>query len=318
VPELRVAFWNVENLFHPDAGVERGPKSLAELDLKIQALVQVIGTMVEGQRPHLLGLIEVGDQEVFDRLRAAIDPAWIGVWESPGTKSQTGLGLMADSTRVKGLEIIAVDRPSILSKPRAMIVECELNELDPLVVAVTHWKSRMQSGGVDDNADRNESGRWLGEQLSTRYSSAHCILVGGDFNAEPFEGPFLESALRAKRHHSSILHSQATAAYLYNTGWRCLAEPVHWEDTQVNGFVPTASITTHGNGAGLVFDHIMVSKRLLRGGPLRLKEATAKIVASPAIRGPGAKIFPLKWKHDSVAGTTAGLSDHFPVVAVLE
>lgn len=316
--ELRVACWNVENLFHPNSGVARGPKTVGELDRKIAATAAVVRDLFGGPLPHLVGFVEVGDSVVFDKLVKAIDPNWIGVWENPGRKDQTGLGIAGDPQRIKSLKIVAVDRPSVMAKPRAIVAECELTETNPFVFALTHWKSRMQQAGTDDKADRLESGRWLGELLSQRYSSSHSIIVGGDFNAEPYEAPFLESALRAKRHHTSILHSQANAAYLYNLGWRFLAEPDLWEAKNVAGYAATLSTTTHGDGAPVVFDSLLVSKRLLKGGPLKIREASAAIVADSRIRGIGAKIFPLKWKYDAANDTHVGLSDHFPVALTLE
>lgn len=318
MPELRVACWNVENLFHPNSGVARGPKTVEELDRKIAETAQVVRDLFGGPMPHLVGFVEVGDSVVFEKLVKAIDPNWIWRWENPGRRDQTGLGIAADPARVKSLDIIAVDRPSIMAKPRAIVAECELNEINPLVFALAHWKSRMQQGGTDEKADRLESGRWLGDLLSTRYSSSHSIIVGGDFNAEPFEAPFLESALRTRRHHTGVLHSQATAAYLYNLGWRFLAEPDLWEAKNAAGYVPIIPTTTHGDGTPVVFDSIMVSKRLLKGGPLKMKEASAAIVADPRVRGTGSKIYPLKWKYDAVSDTHTGLSDHFPIALTLE
>lgn len=58
--------WNVENLF--DVGAEDGPETEAELAAKIESLRAVI----DAQRPHVLGLQEIGSESVLERLQAAL------------------------------------------------------------------------------------------------------------------------------------------------------------------------------------------------------------------------------------------------------
>jgi endonuclease/exonuclease/phosphatase family metal-dependent hydrolase len=58
--------WNVENLF--DVGDEDGPDTQAELKAKVESLRSVI----DEQKPHVLGLQEIGSESALGKLQAAL------------------------------------------------------------------------------------------------------------------------------------------------------------------------------------------------------------------------------------------------------
>jgi endonuclease/exonuclease/phosphatase family metal-dependent hydrolase len=64
--ELRVMTWNVQNLL--PVRHESGPKTQRELNAKIRALASVI----DAAEPHVLGVQEVGDDDIVARLQAAL------------------------------------------------------------------------------------------------------------------------------------------------------------------------------------------------------------------------------------------------------
>jgi hypothetical protein len=66
--DLRVAFWNVKDLFAPDSGVKRGPQTPAELDAKISAIAQVLRSLFDDQGPDLIGLAEIHTAAILDQL----------------------------------------------------------------------------------------------------------------------------------------------------------------------------------------------------------------------------------------------------------
>lgn len=58
MPDLRVAFWNVQNLFEP--GLQnRRPRHQQELDAKLDVLAMVLNGLFDDAGPDLLGLAEV-------------------------------------------------------------------------------------------------------------------------------------------------------------------------------------------------------------------------------------------------------------------
>ena len=64
--QFRVMTWNVENLF--DVSDEDGPDTQTELKAKIESLRSVI----DEQKPHVLGLQEIGSEAALGRLQAAL------------------------------------------------------------------------------------------------------------------------------------------------------------------------------------------------------------------------------------------------------
>lgn len=121
----------------------------------------------------------------------------------------------------------------------------------------------------------------------------------GDFNCEPGDRPFyLQSqrllrgtakpnALQCVRERALVLRDRTRLAYFHNLMWRFLAEPATLAQTLAPGFTPPAGyyMGTHGpglnagaGGAGwIMFDQIMASKRLLRGGSVTVDEASVAI-----------------------------------------
>lgn len=315
MPELRIAFWNVQNLFEPGV-VPRGPQSQAERDRKIQTIAAQVDHFFDGEGPHLLGIAEVGTDTILSAIQQALSGTYLSIWEPPGLSNQTGLGLLARTPPCSDLELIDVHRPTMGSRPRVVLARVTLVGVDePFLLAVNHWKSRLQSGGVDDAADRMESSRWLGDLLAAEDRTT-AALVMGDFNAEPFEPPFNELGLRGRRHFSSALWSQATPAYLYNTAWRAVTEPSLWEEASVSNYEEPRPKTSHDDSPGVIYDQLLVSGRALKNGPIRLREGKVAYHWNAVLgyrTGTGV-LRPHRWSYTDPA-TFEGASDHFPLLA---
>ncbi len=325
--EFRVAFWNLQNLFEPSV-VDRGPKSEVELEERITLIAEVTRRFFSGNGPDLLGLAEVGSERIFEKLGEAIFGAgrFQGIWEPPGmsvgSNAQTGLGLLGRASLITGMRKVLVDRPLIAQRPRAVIVECDVQGVaESLLMIVTHWKSRRPGTAISDADDRRQSADWLGDFLSRRDRTTSTVVMG-DFNAEPFETPFSELRLRAGRTFSRALWSNATPAYLYNTGWKFLTEPSHWEDAAKTGYVEPRPKSSHGETGVQLFDHVMVSGRLLKHGPFRLRESSVCFhceIGVNARRTRDGVLHPLRWQEREVGSQEfIGCSDHFPVLACFD
>jgi len=68
---LRVAFWNVENLFDPARRFDRGPASPVEIEAKLRRPADCIDDFFgpEDGGPHLPGLAEIGEVSLIRRLK---------------------------------------------------------------------------------------------------------------------------------------------------------------------------------------------------------------------------------------------------------
>lgn len=219
-------------------------------------------------------MAEVGTGRILREILSRLRDPYSGLWEGPGTVDQTGIAILLRTASVPAAEVVATQRPTTLARPRCVVARLWLRGIgEPIILAMNHWKSRMQQAETNDREDRMETARWLGDLLSAMTRET-CVIVMGDFNAEPFEAPFSSVGLRGVRFHSSALWSQATPAYLYNCAWRHLPQPDTWEVAGMAGYVESRPKTSHDASPPVVLDHVMVSGRALRGGPLRLLEST--------------------------------------------
>jgi endonuclease/exonuclease/phosphatase family metal-dependent hydrolase len=322
MPGFGVAFWNVSNLFRPGV-VSRGPQSDEEVTAKIGVVATVIDALFDGRGPDLLGLAEVNGADLLARIQGALSADYLPLWSEPGMSDQTGLALLGRQGAVSDLELVDEQRPTMLSRPRCLLARCALaHAAEPVLVGLNHWKSRMKHGNVDDEAERRETARWLGDYLASSTRDT-CVIVMGDFNAEPFEGPFREVGLRGVRFFSTALWSGATPAYLYNTAWRFLCEAAPWERARQDDYSEPRPKMTHDSSPPVVWDQLLVSARALRGGPVELREATVSyhcdsVTSRRTTRGtPKGVLKPARWEYRG-AGDYSGASDHFPLVAVFD
>ncbi|MEM6961375.1 MAG: endonuclease/exonuclease/phosphatase family protein [Myxococcota bacterium] len=321
---FRVCFWNVQNLFEVGT-VNRGPQSDAEMAAKLERIGGVLmGAFgaAPSDLPDIIGLAEVHTErlarDVAERLPGPYDLIWS---PPPPGQLQTGLALLVRRAIASHTTWLNEYRPSIGSRPRVMLAEIQLAlpNAPTILVAVNHWKSRMQHAGsaMTPDQDRNETATWLGDFLAERdkYDS---VIVMGDFNAEPWEPPFGEFRLRGKRTFSGALWSRSTPAYLYNTAWRFAAEPDLWENKVAAGgaYQEGRPKNTYA-GTDSILDHLLVSRALLRNGPLTLVEGTVTYVTAPPAGHHSAQgnLQPHRWSFDPNTGNGEGAADHFPLIA---
>ncbi len=315
---MRMLFWNVANLFEP-AIVDRGPQSQEELDGKLGAVSGVLLGAFGEHLPDLIALAEVQTEALFEQIRAALPETYHMRFEPAYGPGQTGLGILARDSVFHQIDVVDTFRPTMMQRPRAMLVDCQLGTSARFLFAVNHWKSRMIHAGdaFTPNEDRGESAEWLGERLAG-LEKRDCAVVVGDFNAEPFEPPFGEFGLRSRRHFSGALWTQATPAYLYNTAWRSLLEPVTWEDRSARGndYRDSRPKTSHDAPSPVIFDQLLVSAAALRNGPITLREQSVRYFWTDEIAEwtGGGYLKPKRWRWNADERRGTGASDHFALL----
>jgi hypothetical protein len=314
---FHLAFWNVQNLYEPGV-VARGPQDADEFDSKVQNLAQALNQFAGGSGADLLGFAEIQSEANLQQLEGKLSNGpFLRIWESATLASQTGLGLLAREAIFSGIQIVAVQRPTVLARPRVMIARCELHGIaEPFLLVLNHWKSRMPSSPMSDEDDRRETADWLGDLLA-RESKTSCVIVVGDFNAEPFETPFGELRLRGGRTFSSARWAGATPAYLYNAAWKFLSEPEDCQAALAPGYKESRPKSTHGEDSPSLFDHLLVSGAVLRDGLVTLVESEIQYPAIDLLTSRhkrGGKLIPSAWKYVA-PGEFSGASDHLPLVA---
>ena len=295
MPSYRVAFQNCTNLF-PTGVVSRGP---ADVAVKINAVAHsLLGTV---GRPDILALCEVYSGDLVERLLNQMEMPDHEVLFRPSLKQdETGLAICYDRNQFRQVspDVSDVDRRGSTRRPRwlAALFEAQTGSRGAFWLVANHWKSQM-GGQVATEPDRQESAYLLGDFfMSEARRQTEAMLLIGDFNCEPGDRPFCESqrqmvegkpnALRGTRERWPVLRDRNRLAYFYNFMWRFLPEPATLKETLAPGYVPdpTYLMGSHGpalngtaEGGWLMFDQVMATKRLLRGGPITIDERSVRL-----------------------------------------
>jgi hypothetical protein len=318
MPDLKVAFWNVKNLFDVNPGDSRAPTSAAELTARIGMTANVLNGLFQGAGPDLIGLAEVQNSTILDALVAQLAAPYHVLWEPCRNThhAHPGLAVLARKERCAAPERAGAYSPHAFARPRYLIARCRLLEQsEAFFFVVNHWRSKIKIAGSDDAQDRMETGQALGTWLADAPADT-CAVVVGDFNAEPFEKPFGQFGIRAIRHFGPLRHPR-----LYNTAWRFLPEPDPCEDFLAAGYRAEQTKTTFdaydskGGALSVVFDQLLVSRRAIVDGPITLRERSVAYAFDAGIgyHLPDGHRRPAAWRYN--AGAPTGASDHFPLIA---
>jgi endonuclease/exonuclease/phosphatase family metal-dependent hydrolase len=316
--DLKLAFWNVENLFEPQlvarGVVHGGPTSEEELEAKSAVLARAIDQFFDGHGPDLLGLAEIGHRQIVENVAARLAGGpHVIVWAERHHPNQTGLALLARESLIAEAECLHVHPDRGNKRPRSMIVRCALRgQRAEFLVIVNHWKAGRRR---EDHADREETAHWLHSQLCglASYDKQTCVLAVGDFNAEPFSEPL--KRLRTCRTIRPVLW-RAEQAVLYNPSWRLLVERDCFVPREGTRYEQQRATTSQGEDEPRIIDQLLVSgDALLRKGPLRVREESLDLYCDErtATRREGV-LTPARWQ----SAKRTGASDHFPLLCRCE
>lgn len=330
------SFWNLENLFAPEAFAEREDWVAKDIgkdlkgwteelyERKLSQLKKVISWMNKKSGPDLLGICEVENAYVLGHLTEKLNeaiPTRKYAFIHFESESYRGIdtAFLYDSKRISANEDEVFSHQVIRRTGTRDITQVtfEVGGAE-LVALANHWPSR--SGGAEESRGfRAVAGETLGywhERIREKKGNQVAILAMGDFNDEPFDSS-IEVNARATRQRDRVLN--ATSARFYNLSWRYLEQVVKHRDGQQR----TLNGTLYYEGEANVFDQILISKGLmLNDQPLKCLEDSATIEAYPPMvdlrtnRGPIRFGLPKGAVCENI--DEMGYSDHFPVSVVLE
>lgn len=326
--DFYVVWWNVENLFDKAGQVEpHRPEYLqktlkkeltgwttAVLNKKISQLTKIIKQMNDGNGPDILGLCEIENKNVVDKLKAAI--------AIPGRNYKTVHHNMSDR---RGIDIAFIyDANKFSLEPgtqfhhviqmhkatRDLYQVSLLTKADgdhaggnKLVLIGNHWPARM---GDDNEFWRLSAGSTLGywmNRIDETLGGDPAILVMGDFNDEPFSPSLVKHALSVQS--KGKVSGASTKNYLWNAMWKPLGE---------------GQTSYVFSGMLNMLDQFLLSRGLIKASaPIRYVEDSVKVLAFPemtvgkykAPRRFGRPSKPKQYKQN-------GYSDHFPIALVLQ
>ena len=325
-----VAWWNLENLFDEEDAEALGRRSdkvsraigrsitgwTPQLrDRKIAQLASVIGGMNTGAGPDLLGVCEVENRFVVDRLVDQVNATL------PAPRNYAVVH--ADTDDARGIDVAFIYDADLFLVPdprqesvffhvvmrrnatREIVqVTFKTTAADrTLVVFGNHWPSR--SGGQYESAGyRAIAGETLGyfhERVMEVLGDDTAVLVMGDFNDEPFDT-------------SLVLHGLSTRQAAKVTNAR--TKPLLWNLMWPPGGTPDGSF--YFDNEPNILDQFLVNKNMVDGQhPLRVRPETAHIHKPPQMTDTGDYPKPIPFGGMGKTVNQDGFSDHFPITVTV-
>jgi predicted extracellular nuclease len=305
---LTIAFYNVENLFDTEddpanpGDDEYTPQGRLRwtperLDKKLEDLARAIRAIGGYQGPDLLGVCEVENRDVLERLVSEFLPE--GVYDVAH----------ADSPDERGIDVALIYRKSAMTfrgmfnhpidlgggdRTRDILEVVFEREGKQFTVLVNHWPSR--SGGEARSASKRERAAEKAAEIITHTTNADPaadIILMGDLNDEPFNES-VEEVLRA------------------------LPFSVHFDGRLINTAAPIAAVDTIGSyyfqRDWETIDQICLSRGALDEKGIVLYQTTQTVFTPDFLRDDRADR-DARPPYRTFKGQQyiAGTSDHFPV-----
>jgi len=354
---IKVAFWNLQNLF--DAQLSEIAADLGftpdrgwteeVVEAKLDHLAAVIRLMHDGAMPDLLGICEVENKSLMERLAARLDADRYAVAhvESPDIRG-IDTSLLYDKNVFYPHPDIPIRAIKVANRyPTRDIFEVPLrlhNSDAELIVFVNHWPSRSRMGKYASEPLRISVASHLGklvdqhlkidrltylsmpdteatmDMLNQRWNRN--ILIMGDFNDEPFDRSILDylKASSGTDHLEERIkgtrgddrgHTPSPSAYFADQAYlfNCMWPFLAIADT---GTLYYGGATNSMN----VLDQFMISRGLYYGlQGLQLDRGSVKIFR-PEMMTSARKKRPLPFEFDRKGrDRPSGYSDHFPITA---
>ena len=320
--EYFIAWWNLENLFDVANSTDR-PEWLQKklnkeligwnntvLNKKLKQLASIISQMNNNNGPDLLGVCEVENKIVLEKLVAAL--AFTG---------RNYAVVHADANDARGIDVAFIYDHDLFKKPTTKDIfshvvvkrnatsdivqvnfQTKSQQKNDLVVLGNHWPSKL-GGDLESEPYRiiaaETMSYWI-ERIYAHFEKEVPIIVMGDFNDEPFNRSITHYALGLKD-SSKVKSKRSRKPYLYNLMW-----PLQNDK----------SGTHYYNNWGML-DQILVNRPLLRKeSQLKLLSDSCQIFkTSDMLKSSKPRRF-----SRPAAGSSfdpSGFSDHLPVTVQL-
>lgn len=236
--EYCIAWWNLENLFdsvnadRPEWLKKKLAKELkgwttSILEKKITNLAAIINSMNGGEGPDLLGVCEVENKTVLEKLVGRLNPErrYAVVHHDTADKRAIDVAFLYDSRKFQ-----ATDQFDYVVRKRNATrdifqVNFKTNSGKTLVCLGNHWPAR-NAGVYESEPYRVIAAETLSywiDRIPNYTDDCTPILVMGDFNDEPFNRSLKEYAL-SENSSKRVSSKRSKKPYLYNCMWNLLAK----------------------------------------------------------------------------------------------
>ncbi len=312
-----VAWWNVENLFDEENSPRRTEKVARAIgesivgwtpalrDRKIDQLASVIAQMNAGNGPDLLGICEVENEFVVNRLADAINAL---------LRDRTYQVVHADTVDERGIDIAFLFDAALFTAPadqrfqhivmrrtatrEIFQVNFQTHRGRNWGIFGNHWPSRrggqLESAGY--RAIAGETLAYFHERVWQIHGEDTPVLAMGDFNDEPFDLSLVQYAL-STRQRAKVLGG--TSPRLWNLMWEILG---------------TRTGTFYFDNFANMLDQFLVNKNMIsQTSPIRAIPDSVEIIRFPGMVATITYPAPLPFGGMGNPINTDGYSDHFPI-----
>lgn len=326
-----IAWWNLENLFDEENAVALGRRTdkvfraikddiagwTPQLrDRKIDQLASVIAAMNTGQGPDLLGVCEVENRFVVDRLKDTVNAALPAPRNYDVVHADTDDARGIDVAFIYDVTLFEVPAPleesvffHVVMRRNATREIVQVNFKTTSAAARTwavfgnHWPSR--SGGQFESAGyraiAGETLSFFHQRVLEVHGPQTPVLAMGDFNDEPFDPSLVQHALSSRER--AKVTSARDNPLLWNLMWPIAGTPdgSFYFDNQPN-----------------MLDQFLVNKNMATGNaPIKADPATVQILKPPAMVSTGVYKKPIPFGGMGAQVNQNGFSDHFPITMMV-
>jgi len=320
-----IAWWNVENLFDVFNSTDR-PSWLQNqlrselkdwngqiLNQKISNLASIISQMNNNTGPNILGLCEVENRVVLEKLKYALLPLGRN-YDIVHHEMNDQRGIDVAFIYDKDLFHFQESFSHIVLKRSATRDLFQVNFGTPkgndLILIGNHWPARS-AGVLESEPYRIIAGETLSywmERIFEIKGNNTAVLAMGDFNDDPFNRSVMEYALGTNS-HKKVVYAQSPR--LFNLMWPVLGHGMG---------------TYYYNNFPYVFDQFLASKELIKStGKIKIAkgnnpEYLVRVEMFPEMIGSGRYPSPISFGRPSRKSSfdPEGFSDHYPISVVIE
>jgi predicted extracellular nuclease len=305
---IKIAFWNVENLFdliddphtNDNEFAINGRKNVTQeiYDLKLKNMAEVIDAL----DTDILGLCEIENRFVLKELDSAVARDYkIIHYDSPDNRG-IDVALLYDPKKltVTYSEPVTVTLPTGRPTRDILYVKATFAQTD-LHLFVNHWPSKY--GGAEKSIPlRAAAGKTLRievESILSQDSNAEIVIMG-DLNDEPID-PSISVHLGASMDLDQVGKGESI---LWN-----VMKPWHRNNE---------GSTYKYSGKDMVYDHLILSTGLVDNIGLKLVKNSVGVFDGYGYRQHGGKYdgYPFRfWAGNRLLG---GYSDHMPIYLKIE
>ncbi|HRJ14844.1 MAG TPA: hypothetical protein PLI34_07610 [Saprospiraceae bacterium] len=320
MPVHYIVWWNVENLFDTEISADRPDwlqrKLAAELKgwneaalgRKVSQLASVISSMNNGKGPDILGVCEVENMTVLQKLVDALAPLQRNyriMFHAGPDQRGIDVAFILDQDKYE-IEDLTFSYEVLKRTGTRDIFQINIKTAKghELILIANHWPARM-GGQYASEPYRMMCGEtlsyWMSRIQEIRGANIPVLLMG-DFNDEPFNRSLTEyansSPTRAKVNKGKI-------PYLYNLTQRLQSDSLRGSYVFDN--------------EPMLIDQMLVSKGIsLKGGPFDLDKSTLRVYSRKDMIS-GLYDAPVRHSRPSEKSSynPDGYSDHLPLVLEL-